>query len=552
MAGVIQIRTRSGEGGPRAELHGLSGTWDSYGGSLFAGGSAGALAASVFLEGGSSDGYRDRADYRANDSEGSFRAELGEGALLWLRAGYSDDERHRPGSLTPDEADDDPTQADPDITRDVRHARQRFVDGRLELEPRPGLRVELQGYARRRDDELDTSIVSPFPFDFAARSESHAYGLTGELELDTELFGQPHRLLLGLDRLEEKVDRTSFSDDDNRRTLYGVYLQDEVSLREDLRLSLGVRYEDAHYHGTQRIPPSPFPPQETSEPDCDDLEPQGTGTRCDTEQTVWGPRAALTWRLAPAASLYASYARGFRLPNIDEVFGFFGSSPGLDAQKSDAYEVGAKLRAGRVSGNLALFTMDVEDEIFFDLLAGNPPGFPEFVGRNVNLGEVRHRGVEVQASWWALEWLELFGSYTYDDVKITDDPLTGLEGESMPITPRQRGYAELRLIAPAWLAPGLELALHGRYVGSRRLANDHEGESRELPKYASYDLVLRASRPLARWLPGTDASLELAVRNLFDRQYSEWGGLSSFGGVGLFPSPGRHYTVDLRLRWGGA
>ena len=58
-------------------------------------------------------------------------------------------------------------------------------------------------------------------------------------------------------------------------------------------------------------------------------------------------------------------ARGFRFPNIDEAFGFFGFSPELVPQTSDSYEGGVKVRTKRISLNLSYFNMDVEEEIFF-------------------------------------------------------------------------------------------------------------------------------------------------------------------------------------------
>ena len=89
--------------------------------------------------------------------------------------------------------------------------------------------------------------------------------------------------------------------------------------------------------------------------------------------------------------------RGFRLPNINEAFGFFGFNPGLDIQTSDSWEVGAKLRTPRISANLAAYWMNVHDQILFNHEIDDPDfGFPS--PRTVNFDRVWHRGVET--------WLE--------------------------------------------------------------------------------------------------------------------------------------------------
>jgi iron complex outermembrane receptor protein len=105
-------------------------------------------------------------------------------------------------------------------------------------------------------------------------------------------------------------------------------------------------------------------------------------TRVDVDETqsAWSPKASLSWRVAEPASLYVSYAKGFRGANVQETISLFGVEP-LEPQRSESYEVGGKYRRGPFTANLALFWMNVEDEILFD-----PTTFS-----NRNLERVRHR-----------------------------------------------------------------------------------------------------------------------------------------------------------------
>jgi outer membrane receptor protein involved in Fe transport len=242
-------------------------------------------------------------------------------------------------------------------------------------------------------------------------------------------------------------------------------------------------------------------------------------------------------------SVYASYARGFRFPNFDEAFGIYGFSPGLDPETSQSYEVGAKLRTERLTLNLAAYHTNVYDEIFFNPLAPNPGGF--FPGINVNVDRVRHRGVEAFASVRPIGWLEVYGSYTYDDVEIARDSLTRLEGSRMPITPRHRGNAGLRVYLPY----GFEAGVDALWVGNRPLVNDVQNRLGKLPTWARYDLRLGWRRELTEWL---SLAIDATVYNFTGEKYEEVGGVSTFSPrVGFFPSPERHYVVgtEVAVKW---
>jgi outer membrane receptor protein involved in Fe transport len=300
----------------------------------------------------------------------------------------------------------------------------------------------------------------------------------------------------------------------------GVYLQEELNLTEDLILSAGVRRDTVRYRGS----------------DAAQLD-----RRFRERFEEWSPKAALTWRVAEPVSLYASYSRGFRFPNVDEAFGFFGFSPSLVPQTSDGYEIGAKLRTRRISLNFAIYDMDVEDEIFLNPLLPNP-FVPSIVGTNANLDRVRHRGLELWANVRPCDWLELYGSYTLDQVEIQNAEPDTIEDRYMPITPRHRGNLGFTVFLP-W---GFEVGANANYVGSRFATNDVRNVLK-IGSYASYDL--RAGWRYA--LPyGVTLGVEGIAYNLTDRQYVESGGFSLFSPrVAFFPAPGRHYLASVFVEY---
>jgi outer membrane receptor protein involved in Fe transport len=423
---------------------------------------------------------------------------------------------------------EDRRQAAPGSQDDFDDPRESWGQLQLDLDLTRQLSFRVNGWHRRRT--FASQISSPVSL-YTLDQETTADAVDALFELDVPLWGHRNRTILGGSFLQEDIDAESFSEfvgflpsrisNSSDRKVYGVFLQNELNLTDDLLLVLGVRREGARYDGRDSF----------------------SGTDFDNQADEWAPKAALTWRVIEPVSLYASYARGFRFPNFDEAFGFFGFSPRLDPEISQSYEVGAKVRMECLTFNLAAYYTNVYDEIFYNPLAPNPGSF--YPGKNVNIGRVRHRGVEALASLRPTSWLELYGSYTYDDVEITRDTLTGLEGSQMPLTPRHRGNAGLRVYLPY----GFDAGVDAIWVGSRPLVNDPEERYGNLPGWARYDLRLGWRRDLTEWLT---LSIDATAYNVTGERYTEDGGYSIFeGDVGFYPSPDRHYVVasEIAVNW---
>jgi iron complex outermembrane receptor protein len=525
IGGVIQILTRHGrtEPGVRAIVNGRTGTYDTDGGSLWVDGGAGAVTATAFVEDTTSDSYRDNADFSRKREELGLRFAPHEMATFELQGGYASVHREQPGDLTHPEWDEDPRQAEPGSGNNFDEERERYLQALVSLRPAEDVTFELRPFIRRTAQ--NTRLDEPGSF-FTTDTEIDEHGVASQIGWSPEFQGYPLRFLAGVDASQQDVDRESLFDDGvfpfpskntSRRKLVGVFLQQEVELHEDWLLSAGVRRDRADSEGKEELGGCAAP-----------------GACPDERWTIWSPRAALTWRITDRVSAYASYARGFRYPNLDEAYGFFGFTPNLDPEKSDTYELGWKLRRQGLALNLALYHMNVSDEIFLD-----PISF-----QNQNLDRVRHRGVEVSASWRACEWLELWGNYTYDDVEIRkDDTSPALEGQRMPITPKHRGA----LGATVFLPWGFEVAGNARYVGSRPLANDLTGVQDEMPRFATYDARIGWRYALSEHI---EFGIDVNGYNLTNRSYAEFGGIPLFdptGAPGYFPSPGRSYLATARI-----
>lgn len=543
MGGVVQIITRDGAGRPQATLSGRFGSYDEVTGSLFAGGSRGPFTGSLYAEGYTTDGYRTHSDFNSHMVTGNLRWTPTDLASFEVASGYSADDRNRPGTLTEDQIDELGRSAKQPFRNNFDAAHERWVQGGGTVILARDVTFKVLPYWRSRSDSGAFKNGDPDPFQtfiFDFDTDTTSWGGSAQVEVDRPIGAFRNRAIAGFEFLREVVDRhsTSFSpsfctpsctgETHARRRIFSGFVQDEFSILENLLLSAGVRYDDAHYAG-----------------DSESTDPF-TGT---TVQNLgrWpgelSPRAALTWHFLPATSAYASYSRGFRFPNFDEAIGFTGDLFNLRPQRGNAYEFGFKQRSATLSANLAFYWMDVKDEIFFNPRVVDPV-FGFSFAQNTNLERVRHRGIEAWADWRPLHWLELYGSYTLDDARIEKDPLTNLEGQRVPIEPLNHGTAGFYLFLP-W---HFEFGANANIVGPRHVANSFGTGVSGLPTYYTLDLTTVWRAPLNEHL---ELAVLFRVKNVTDQDYSEVAGAPTFGPgpLGFNPAPGRNYEGGVSLSW---
>lgn len=527
IAGTVHIRTKTAKGSPTGKLRTRAGTFGTYQGSLWAGGGAGPVAANVYLDGYRSDSYRDRAEFRSRRAELQLSFDIGDRVTLGLKGGYDDVERERPGSLFAPQVLEDRRQAQGSEGDNFDDVREWF--GQVNFDAALHEHVSLRIHGHHRASDGQGVISDPFSV-FESELQSDTSSLNTLFEVDAPILGHANQLVFGVDlRQDDRNDRSVFEvtgpgsipfpdSKQSRSRLYGVFIQNDFSILENLFLSLGVRNDVMSLEAEDRL----------------------FGIEYTNKFRVWSPKAALTWQISKPVSVYASYGQGFRFPNLFEAFGFFGFSPFLEAQTSDTYEAGVKVRTRGLSFDAVVYDMNVHDEILFNPDAPNAasPFFGN--GINMNFDRIRHRGVELSASVFPVEWLELYGSYTYDDVEIRRDPVTLFTRNRIPITPRHHGTLGTRIQLPF----GFELGANANLVGSRFIANDLANELDKLPSFAVVDLRLGWRRTIYE---NVELMIDGTIHNVGDELYSEFAGRSLFGPVGFFPAPGRNYGLGFQI-----
>lgn len=277
---------------------------------------------------------------------------------------------------------------------------------------------------------------------------------------------------------------TAYSSDFKiRKKQLGIYLQDQVEI-DRLVLLGGVRWDD--YTG-----------EETG---------RQYGAQIDRklEQDNVSTRAGVMYRAGNGFSPYLNYAESF-----EPQTGSDRNGNEFDPSEGEQYELGVKYQAptGRTTANLALFQITKEN-----VPTRDPNGGPY---DKVQAGEVRSRGVELEAQAQPIDSLLMTLSYTYQDVEVTKDN-SGLEGQTPVWVPEQ--------LVSAWAdygfyegpLNGLVAGLGVRYIGEAEY--DAATNDGQVPDATLIDVAFRYSLgQLSHTLRGTE--LGLSVNNLTDERY---------------------------------
>ncbi|MGH8622712.1 MAG: TonB-dependent receptor domain-containing protein, partial [Burkholderiales bacterium] len=216
------------------------------------------------------------------------------------------------------------------------------------------------------------------------------------------------------------------------------------------------------------------------------------------------------YRVNAALSVYGKLGSSFRVPNVNDVYNLFtGVVSLLEPQTSKDREIGLDIRSGPGTYRLALYHMDIENELFFD------PG--AFVNRN--LPPTRRHGVEAEGKWRFARSFDLFVNYTYAVSEFRSGDFGGvpIAGNEVPLVPRHAANA-----GAGWaFAPRARADIVATYVGEQVFDGDETHTfGRKMPAYTVVDLKLAYES--AGWLLGA------GVKNLFNEKYFNYGVFDSF------------------------
>lgn len=261
-----------------------------------------------------------------------------------------------------------------------------------------------------------------------------------------------------------------------------VFAQDEIALRDDLRLTAGLKVEDNNYTGVEVLP---------------------------TLRLAWSPR--------PASLVWTSLSRAVRAPSrIDrDLYSpirppvmngvpqyAVAGGPGFDAETANVFELGYRARpTASLSYSTTLFFSRYDR---LRTLEPNPSG-PGSVFEN--LADGLTRGIEAWATWQVADAWRLSGGGVVQRIGTALQPGSrDLSGTTGLFTSDPTHYWQVRSSYDIGTGQDLDVTL--RHVG----ALPRPG----VPAYTAVD---------ARWGWRIRRGVELSIigQNLFDPRHAEFG-----------------------------
>jgi len=260
---------------------------------------------------------------------------------------------------------------------------------------------------------------------------------------------------------------------------YGVYIQDQIKL-DRLSLVVGGRFDRAMAR-TRNLT---------------------NGALTKQDDTANTGRVALMYNFDNGFAPYASYSTSF-----EPVAGTSFNGAAFKPTEGEQYEAGFKYQPPGTNAFLqaAVYQLTQANVQTADL---NNPGF------QIQTGEVRARGVEVEARATVFDNLDLVAAYTYTDAEVTKSNGADL-GKRPTVVPRHMASLWAHYTFKTGLFSGLGLGAGVRYVGKG--AGD-AGNTFFTDDYAladaaiSYDLGA-ANAAMKGW------KVQVNAQNLFDKEY---------------------------------
>lgn len=300
-------------------------------------------------------------------------------------------------------------------------------------------------YNRNTADRFDHVHVALLPDDRTvartivdANFESEVYTTQHDLTARVKTGSMEHRLLFGFEYIREDFDSPArfipaspldiFDPEygnvelpDPQPPLFlnfvtelhsvGLYIQDQITVLENLHLLAGVRFDRF---------------DQSLENSGDTVLGSFTTDKVDSQ---FSPRFGIVYEPFSGASLYASYSESF---NLSLVTGIKADGLILEPQSSTQYEGGIKLLLwdGRLSSTASLYRIITENALTADPING--------AVFSVQVDEERSQGFELDLTAEPIRGWNVIASYAYIDAEVRDDDFFE-EGNKLPGVPKHSG-----------------------------------------------------------------------------------------------------------------
>ena len=552
--GVIQLFTREGKGRPSVEGGFSAGSYGSWKADLAADGQAGGVGYVLDASRFATEGYRDHSRAERDQLLAKLSLAPSDDGKLTLVASSFRQEAQDPLGLSWASYLRDPRSVDPSA---LQFNTRKSIDqqqGGLNYVHRFGeQRVEVSAYAGKRAVTQYQSIPTG-----VQGNPRHSGGV---IDFDRDYMGVNARWIgrfavaggaltttVGVDYEESEDDRRGYEN------FVGSTLGVKGRLRraETDKVSSFDQYAQAEWasgnwvvNGGLRHSRVAF---KVDDRYISGVNGDDSGGR-NYEKTT--PSVGVLYRLTPVVNLYASAARGFETPTLNELF-YSGSGGafnfGLDAATSTHYEAGLKAWVGNDSRlDVALFEIQTNKELVVDSALGGRTSYK-------NAGQTTRQGVEVALdSRWAHNFTSRI-AYTYLDARYDEAFVTRIYNpatssvQNATVAPGRRlpGVAAHSLFGElVWRHPGSGFHAAVEGVARSEVFVEDSNTLQAAPGYVAANL--RAG--IEKRMGPLRMNGFVRVDNLFDRQYVGSVIVGDTNGRFYEGAPGRNWLAGVSARY---
>ncbi len=287
-----------------------------------------------------------------------------------------------------------------------------------------------------------------------------------------------------------------FKNQDATERQVGFYLQDQIKFAEKWILSLGGRHDLATTKTMNKL----------------------TGGRTEQNDSAFTGRTGLVYLSDTGLAPYVSYAESF-LP----VIGTDAADVPFKPETGRQYEVGVKYQP---PGRNSFVTLAYFDLTRRNFLTSDPITFA-----NVQRGEARSRGLELEGVASFDFGLDLIASYTYLDAKVTESSFPAEVGEPLEYASKHKASLWADYTIRGGDMKGWGLGAGVRHIGSSFGNSFGDRNTIKVPGATLFDASVHYDWKQFRFAVNT--------HNVFDKEYVA----SAFTSGGEFATFGQRRTV---------
>ena len=486
------------------------------------------------------DGYRDHARVESTQMNSKIRWDINDRSDLTVIFNYVDSPlAEDAGGVTTAQIAEDPRQAQPrnlssNAGEEVEQQKLGLVYSR---EIGDGHSMTVRNYYVWRDFFTFLPIGSHIPFvadDGVTEYERFFYGGGMQFNFNTELFGLPNQVIVGVDIDLQEDDRQRYINDAGMQgalsfdqieeaEAFGVFIRNEIDLSDTLRLVVGARFDQIELSVDDNY-----------------LVNDDQSSSLDFEEL--SPTVGLVWQAASNMSVYANYGSSFETPTFTELANpsrnlnvGLGGFANVTAQIAQSVELGIRGEYWdeRVQYDVAIYTMQVDDEITSISNIGNRSFFEN--------ADTDRSGVEISATVTPLEGLRVTMAYTYSDFEFDSFPTSSqFSGNQLPGLPENQAYLEVAYEHPSGIFASADVLFVDELYANN--ANSVVNDSSTVSNIRFGHVF-----ELDRWI----ITPFIAVNNVTNTEYNSNVRINGFGGRLFEPAPRRNwyggFTIDFSI-----